>query len=164
MTNDEIKQHVTPEVTNEILDHMMNPRNYGNLQDLNCAGVAYDDETDEFVSMYMVINNDIIEIISFGTNGCTDTVVAGSIFTEMIKGDTVANAKVAKEKMMEKLQHAPEQLRLCSPMVLLSCDAWWINYDNRQAGQTDELYKMSMQESCQGLSMPEEAQEKRQED
>ncbi|MEA1914267.1 MAG: iron-sulfur cluster assembly scaffold protein [Campylobacterota bacterium] len=156
MTNEEMKQHVTPEVTNEILDHMMNPRNYGNLEDLNCAGVAYDDETDEFVSMYMVINNGIIEMISFGTNGCTDTVVAGSIFTEMIKGDTVVNAKAAKEKMMEKLQHAPEQLRICSTMVLLSCDACWINYENRAKGQTDELFKMSMQESCQGLSMPNE--------
>ncbi len=159
MTNEEIAKQVTPEVTNEILDHMMNPRNYGNLEDLNCAGVAYDEQTDEFVSMYMKIENDIIEKISFGTNGCTDTVVAGSIFTEMIKGDTVVNAKIAKNKMMEKLQHAPEQLRICSTMVLLSCDACWINYENRQKGNKDELYKMSMQESCQGLSMPQEEEQ-----
>jgi len=159
MTNEEIAKKVTPEVTNEILDHMMNPRNYGNLEDLNCAGVAYDDQTDEFVAMYMKIENGIIEKISFGTNGCTDTVVAGSIFTEMIKGDSVKNAKIAKEKMMEKLQDAPEQLRICSSMVLLSCDACWINYDNRQDGKQEELFKMSMQESCQGLSMPQEEEQ-----
>jgi nitrogen fixation NifU-like protein len=159
MTNEQMQEHVTPEVTNEILDHMMNPRNYGNLKDLNCAGVAYDEQTDEFVSMYMKIQNNTIEKITFGTNGCTDTVVAGSIFTEMIKGDSVQNAKIAKDKMLEKLENAPEQLRICSTMVLLSCEACIINYENRQNGIKDEIYKMSMQESCQGLSMPIEQEE-----
>lgn len=146
---------VNPEITNEILDHMMNPRNYGNLEDLNCAGVAYDEQTNEFVSMYMKIQNERIEKISFGTNGCTDTVVAGSIFTEMIKNDSLENAQRAIDKMMEKLQNAPEQLRICSSMVLLSCEACIQNHRNRLEGITDELYKISMNESCQGIEEKE---------
>ncbi len=158
MTNEEIKEQVSPQMTNEILDHMMHPRNYGNLDDLNCAGVAYDEQTNEFVSMYMKVIDEKIEDISFGTNGCTDTVVAGSIFTEMIKGDSLENAKIALDKMMKKLENAPEQLRICSTMVLLSCEACIQNHRNRLEGIEAELFKISMQESCQGVEAKGEVQ------
>lgn len=145
------KEEVVPEVTNEILDHMMNPRNYGEIEEPDCTGIGFDEKTNEFVAVYADIKDQTIKDIKFGTNGCTDTVVAGSLFTDMIKGDTVNNAKRASQLMREKIKDVPPKQRACSMIVLTGFDAAMQNYEDRAGGRKDELCKLKMEESCEGI-------------
>ena len=73
------QEQVTPEIKDEILEHMMNPRNYGEMDSPDCAGIGFDDKTDEFVAMYCKVDGERLSDIKFGTNGCMDTVITGSL-------------------------------------------------------------------------------------
>jgi nitrogen fixation NifU-like protein len=141
------------EINEVVLDHMMNPKNYGVMKDPNGLGMGSDKKTGEFAMVYVKIIDDVLEDITFGCNACQDTVVAGSLFTEMVKGDTKDNSIKALKLMEEKLldDRVSKKQRLCSGMVLHSFRAAIINYENRQNGMDEEMFTIDLKESCEGL-------------
>ena len=141
------------EINEVVLDHMMSPKNYGVMDDANGLGMGSDKKTGEFAMVYVNIQEDIMENITFGCNACQDTVVAGSLFTEMVKGDTKENAIKALKLMDEKLldDRVSKKQRLCSGMVLQAFRASIINWENRQNGMDEEMFTIDLKESCEGL-------------
>ncbi len=140
------------EISAEVLDHMMNPRNYGVMEDNDGVGMGADTKTGEFAMVYIKLNGDILEDITFGCNACQDTVVAGSLFTEMVKGDTLDNAIKALKLMDEKLYFAPKKQQACSRMVLQSFRAAIINKENRANGMKEDMFTNNLKESCEGVN------------
>ena len=137
------------DVSAEILDHMMHPRNYGELKEAHGVGMGVDIKTGEFAIVYIYLVDDILDVIQFGANACQDTVVAGSLFTEMVKGDTFENAKKAVQLMDEKLELAPKKQQACSRLILRAFDASVINRENRLKGFDENMYKIDVKESCE---------------
>ncbi len=140
-------------ITAEVMDHIMNPRNYGKMEEANGIGMAVDKKTGEFAMVYVDIENDKLENITFGCNACQDTVVAGSLFTEMVKGDSVENGKKAASLMDEKLEVAPKRQQACSRMVLKAFEAAIVNSNNRKLGNDEEIYTIDLKESCEGINL-----------
>lgn len=138
-------------VTAEVLEHMMNPRNYGKMENPDSIGMGADKKTGEFAMVYLKINDNKIENITFGCNACQDTVVAGSLFTEMVKGDTLENSITALRFMDERLIDVSKKQRLCYGMVLQAFRAAVINYENRSNGMDEEMFVIDLKESCEGL-------------
>ncbi|MEA3499055.1 MAG: iron-sulfur cluster assembly scaffold protein [Campylobacterota bacterium] len=139
-------------ISAEVLDHMMNPKNYGVMEDNDGVGMGADTKTGEFAMVYIKLNGEILENISFGCNACQDTVVAGSLFTEMVKGDTLDNAVKALMLMDEKLYTAPKKQQACSRMVLQAFRAAIINKENRVNGMDEDLFTINLKESCEGIN------------
>ncbi len=81
----------------EIIEHLMHPRNYGPLENPTGVGVGHSEQSGEFVIFYLDSKNDILENVGYATNGCHDTVVLGSMFTEMIKGESLEYAQSAAD-------------------------------------------------------------------
>ena len=133
----------------EVLEHLMNPKNYGKLEDANGIGVALDEKTKEYVIFYIILDKGILQDVSFATNGCQDTVVLGSMFSEMIKKNDIAYAKKAIEKMHEKLATMTPQQKICAEIVFSAFIAALKNFDNRAAGKEEELHLLKMKESCE---------------
>ncbi|MDY0116891.1 MAG: iron-sulfur cluster assembly scaffold protein [Sulfurimonadaceae bacterium] len=133
----------------EVLMHLMDPKNYGKLDHASGVGVAVDEKTGEYVIFYTLLDNEIIKDVRFATNGCQDTVVLGSMFTEMIKNNTPAFAQKAIGKMNAKLMGSSAQQQICADMVLSSFVASMINYENLQEGKTEEMHVLKMKESCE---------------
>jgi nitrogen fixation NifU-like protein len=143
--NDEQIQKVSA----EILDHMMHPRNYGEMKEAQGIGMGVDIKTGEFAVVYINVVDDILNTITFGANACQDTVVAGSLFTEMVKGDTFENAKKACEIMDEKLEVAPKKQQACSRLILRAFDAAVIHRANKLAGkEVEDMHKINVKDSC----------------
>ena len=140
----------------EVLEHLMNPKNYGKLDDADGVGVALDEKTKEYVIFYTKLDGDIIKDVKFATNGCQDTVVIGSMFTQMIKGNDTAYANSAVEKMHEKLGKLSAQQQVCADIVFTAFLASLKNYENRQNGADEELHLFKMKESCEGEQTDEE--------
>lgn len=136
----------------EVLEHMINPKNYGKLEDANGIGMGVDKKTGEFAMVYIKANDGVINDITFGCNACQDTVVAGSLFTQMVKGDTLANAVKASLVMDEKLNAAPKRQQACSRMILKAFDAALENKVNRDSGKDEEMFTIDMKESCEGVN------------
>lgn len=152
MENNQLSEHETNKITAEVMEHMMNPKNYGKMENADGVGMGVDKKTGEFAMMYIKVNDGILENISFGCNACQDTVVAGSLFTEMVKGDTLANAVKASLIMDEKLNMAPKRQQACSRMILKAFDAALENQVNRQNGQNEEMFTIDMKESCEAIN------------
>ena len=146
---DNLNEHQIKDVSAEILEHMMNPRNYGELKDAQGVGMGVDIKTGEFAILYINIDkDDNLSNIQFGVNACQDTVVAGSLFTEMVKGDSLENAKKAAQLMDEKLEYAPKKQQACSRLILRGFDAAIINRDNKLNGNKEQMYKINIKETC----------------
>jgi nitrogen fixation NifU-like protein len=142
-------------VTAEVLEHMMNPKNYGKMEDAHGVGMGVDKKTGEFTIIYIKVTDNKLENITFGCNACQDTVVAGSLFTEMVKGDTLANAVKASLIMDEKLSVAPKRQQACSRMVLKAFDAALENKTHRDNGISEDMFTIDMKESCEGVNLNE---------
>ena len=148
INNEDIKK-----VSAEVLDHMMNPRNYGAMEDATSRGKAIILERDEYVIIYLKVIDGIVENITFGMDGNQDTSVAGSIFTEMVKGDTLENGIKASRLLDEKLNVAPKKQQACSRMVIKAFEAALKNKENRDNGQEEDMYTIDMKESCEGVNI-----------
>jgi nitrogen fixation NifU-like protein len=134
----------------QMLEHLMYPKNYGKLDDADGVGVALDEKTGEYVIFYTKLNDDeTIKDVRFATNGCQDTVVIGSMYTEMIKGNSLEYAQKAIAKMHEKLGKLSAQQQICADIVFTAFIASLKNYENRKNGHDEELHALKMKESCE---------------
>ena len=150
---------VLPEgMSKEALEHLMNPKNYGKLENPSCIGVALDEKTKEYVIFYTLLDGEIVKDVSFATNGCQDTVVIGSMFSEMIKGNDIEYANGAIAKMHEKLGEMTAQQQVCAEIVFTAFIASLKNFENLQNGQKEELHMLKMKESCEAENMNQEGQ------
>ena len=93
----------------EVLEHLMNPKNYGKLEEPNGVGVALDEKTKEYVIFSILLDDTLIKDVKFATNGCQDTVVIGSMFTDMIMNNNLEYAQGAIKKMNDKLGNMSTQ-------------------------------------------------------
>ncbi|MFA5455364.1 MAG: iron-sulfur cluster assembly scaffold protein [Sulfurimonas sp.] len=158
------------ELEAEIGRHLMQPENYGKLEDADCIGVGIDHATKSYVIMYIKRDDNSIKDIMFGTNGTQDTTTLGSLFTEMIKGDTIEGALETTSALDKDLQEsyasipAPkvdatkpegEQVERVSTehqdsanMVLTAFRAAMRHYDRKQSGIEEEQFEMSIVKTC----------------
>ncbi len=133
----------------EVLEHLMNPQNYGKLDNANGIGIALDEKTGEYTIMYLLIDNIKISDIRFATNGCQDTVVVGSMFTQMVKEQDTEYAQKAIKKLYEKLgSHMTAKQQICADMVFTSFIAALKNHENLLHGKEEEAHILKMKESC----------------
>lgn len=133
----------------EVLKHIMYPENYGKLEAPDGTGVAMDEKTGEFVIFTLKLTQEQINDVKFATNGCQDTVVVGSMFTEMIKGESVEYAKKAISKIEEKLGTLSAQQKICADMVFNGFIAALINVTNLAQGEKEEMHVIKSEESCE---------------
>jgi len=145
-------------VSPEALRHIMDPQNYGKLENPNCIGVALDEKTKEYVIFYTILDGEIVKDVSYATNGCQDTVVIGSMFSEMIKGNDLDYANGAIAKMHEKLGTMTAQQQVCAEIVFTAFIASLKNFENLQNGQEEELHMLKMKESCEAENMPRDGE------
>ena len=140
-------------MNSEVLEHLMTPKNYGKIDDANGIGVAVDEKTNEYVVFYSLFDGDIIKNASYATNGCQDTVVIGSMFSEMIIGNNLDYANGAIQKMHEKLGDLSPQQKICAEIVFSGFIASIKNYENLNNGEKEELHGFKMKDSCEAVAM-----------
>ncbi len=145
-------------VSPETLEHLMQPKNYGKLQNHNCVGVALDEKTGEYVIFYTRLDGEIIKDASYATNGCQDTVVIGSMFTDMIKDNDLDYANGAIQRMHEKLGSLSSQQQICADLVFSAFIASMKNFEHLSAGQVEEMHVLKMKDSCESIGMQKEGE------
>jgi len=137
-------------MSSETLEHLMAPKNYGKIDDANCVGVAVDEKTGEYVIFYAIVEGEIIKKASYATNGCQDTVVIGSMFSDMIIDNNLEYAQGAIQKMHKKLGTLSPQQQVCADIVFSSFVAAMLNFENLAEGKEEEMHVIKMKDSCEG--------------
>jgi nitrogen fixation NifU-like protein len=136
-------------VTNEILEHLMDPKNYGKMENPSAVGMGVDTKTGEFTIIYLQLENSVIKDIKHMCNACQDTVVAGSLFTEMIKGESIEYAKDAAKRLSIKIQDAPKKQQACSGMVLRAFEASLLHLESKLNDGDEDMCSLEVNESCE---------------
>ncbi len=75
-----------------VLDHAANPRNQGVLEDANARGYQMNPVCGDVLSLMLRIEGERVAEARFMTEGCTASVAASSILTELIAGLTLQEA------------------------------------------------------------------------
>jgi len=153
MIDNDYKDVKMPEGMNsETLSHLMQPRNYGKFDEANGIGVALDEKTKEYVIFYTLFENNTIKKAMYATNGCQDTVVIGSMFTDMITDNDLNYANDAIRRMNEKLGSMSPQQQVCADLVFRSYKASMQNFENIKNGENEELHLYKMTDSCDAIN------------
>ena len=75
-----------------VLDHSLNPRNVGPMEDATHEGGAGDPGGGPYVLLWFKVAGDKIVAGSYETYGCPAAVACASLTAEILKGRTVAQA------------------------------------------------------------------------
>jgi nitrogen fixation NifU-like protein len=98
----------------KVMDHFMNPRNVGEIEDADGVGEAGNPHGDQ-MKIFLKIQDDRIEDVKFKTFGCAAAIASSSMATEMIKGKTLKEAwELTNEDVVEALEGLPPGKLECS--------------------------------------------------
>ncbi|MCL1787582.1 MAG: iron-sulfur cluster assembly scaffold protein, partial [Defluviitaleaceae bacterium] len=96
------------EYSKTVMDHFVNPRNVGEIEDASGIGNVGNAKCGDIMRVYLKIENNVIVDAKFKTFGCGAAVATSSMATEMVKGKTVEEAlKITNKAVMEALDGLP---------------------------------------------------------
>jgi len=136
----------------QLIEHMMNPKNYGILDDFDAQGIGKNPDNGEKVAISIKVGKDedapYIDDIRFQAIGCTTTVVAGSVLTEEAKGLHFKGVGDLVEATLNFLDKLPSEEAACSEMVALAIRAAIDTYQERLVDKDYPVITYKVTHSC----------------
>lgn len=137
----------------QLIEHMMNPKNYGSMEDANAQGIGKNPENGEKVLIHLNVVEKagvpFIEDIKFQAIGCTTTVVAGSIITTEAKSVDFDRAENIIAYTLGMLDQVPPEEAACSEMVAVALKAAMDVYLKRKEEPDYPMISYLIQKSCE---------------
>ncbi|MEE4312675.1 MAG: iron-sulfur cluster assembly scaffold protein, partial [candidate division KSB1 bacterium] len=101
--------------SNEIMDHFINPRNVGEIEDADGVGVAGNPVCGDVMQITIKVENDVITDAKFKTFGCAAAIASSSMATQMIIGKNVLQAQqFSNKQVIDELGNIPKNKIHCS--------------------------------------------------
>ena len=98
-----------------VMDHFMNPRNVGDMEDADGIGIEGNPTCGDAMKIYIRVKDGKIVDAKFKTFGCGAAIAVSSMVTEMVKGKTLDEAlSISKEAVASELGGLPPQKMHCS--------------------------------------------------
>lgn len=99
----------------EVMDHFMNPRNVGDLEDASGTGTVGNAKCGDIMKVSLKIEDGVIKDAKFKTFGCGAAIATSSMATELIKGKTIQESlEITNKTVMEALNGLPPVKVHCS--------------------------------------------------
>jgi len=86
-----------------ILDHGKNPRNFGPLPEANRDAHGHNPLCGDKIALHLVVNDGVVEDLSFEGAGCAISVASASLMTSALKGHTEAEARAMFDQFHDML-------------------------------------------------------------
>jgi nitrogen fixation NifU-like protein len=100
-----------------VIDHARNPRNMGTIPNPDGYASAIG-SCGDIMEIWLRMNGDKIQNITFSTTGCGPTVAALSLVTESAKGKSIAGVKqITPEYVLNTLGGLPEENIECAVLA-----------------------------------------------
>ena len=126
--------------TEQVMDHFMNPRNVGEIEDASGVGTVGNAKCGDIMKIYIKVENNVIVDVKFKTFGCGAAIATSSRATEMVMGKTIDEALQVTNKMVaESLGGLPPVKMHCSVLAEEALHAAIQDYkDKLEKGETPE--------------------------
>lgn len=126
--------------TEIVMDHFMNPRNVGEIENADGVGEVGNVKCGDIMRIYIKVNGEIIEDIKFKTFGCGSAIAASSMATVLIKGLTIEEAlRVTNKQVVEALGGLPAVKVHCSVLAEQALKAAIYDYATKNGKHYDGL-------------------------
>ena len=97
-----------------VIDHAMNPRNVGDMENADGFGKVTGSCGDT-MEIWLKVKGGTVAEATFLTDGCGSTIASGSMVTELIKGKSIPEAqKVTRQAILNALGGLPEESLHCA--------------------------------------------------
>ncbi len=134
------------EYSDKVMDHFMNPRNVGIIEDADGKGRVGNPTCGDLMEMTVKIDEDTISDIKFRTFGCGAAIATSSMATEMIKGRTIDEAlEISNRAIADALDGLPPIKMHCSVLAAEALRATLADYYERQ-GELDKAAELADEE------------------
>ena len=97
-----------------VIDHAMNPRNVGIMQDAN-GFARVTGPCGDTMEIWLKVKNGTIASATFMTDGCGTSVASGSMITELARGKNVGEARrISQQDVLGALGGLPQESEHCA--------------------------------------------------
>lgn len=93
-----------------ILDHYKKPRNFGEMPDASCHADGSNPLCGDRVTVYAVVEGDIVKDIRFKGAGCAISTASASLMTEAVKGRTQEEAEALFSRFQKLVTGDPNEI------------------------------------------------------
>lgn len=126
-------------MTDEALDHFMNPRNAGEMDDADAQGTCGDPDCGDYLTLYIKVRGDVLTDVQFMVCGCAAAIATSSMTTVLAKGRTLDEAcAITKRDITDALGGLPEEKLHCSVLgataLRRAIDAYRESKNDERAG------------------------------
>ena len=124
-----------PRYSKMFLDHFNNPRNVGTIEDAEGVGTEKNQVCGDTMTLYLRMEGERIVEARFHTLGCSASIAASSVTTELVSGKSVSEARaLTRHDISEALDGIPPA-KLHS--AVLAIDTLKNALDGVEAGDED---------------------------
>ena len=126
--------------TEQVMDHFMNPRNVGEIENASGVGTVGNAKCGDIMRIFIKVENNVIVDVKFKTFGCGAAIATSSKATEMVMGKTIEEAlKITNKMVTEELGGLPAVKLHCSVLAEEALHEAIKNYKERlEAGEISE--------------------------
>ena len=103
-----------------IMDHNKKPRNFRDMSDANHLAHGNNPLCGDVLVVYLKLNDDVIEDVSFQGSGCAISVASASLMTEALKGKTLAEAEVLYDQVHKQMTGKDVDISALGKLEVLS--------------------------------------------
>lgn len=130
-----------PVYNEKVMDHFMNPRNVGEIENPDGVGEEGNPVCGDMMTFYIKVKDDKLEDVKFKTFGCGAAIAVSSMVSEMAKGMTLDEAmKLTPASVADKLEGLPKNKLHCSNLGAQALHRAIDNYREKQAKAKGEKY------------------------
>lgn len=114
-----IKAQMRKKYSETVIDHAMNPRNLGDMEDAD-GFARVTGPCGDTMEIWLRAKNGNFTDVTFLTDGCGTSIASGSMVTEIAKGKNITEAqKISQQDVLNALGGLPEESQHCA---LLAAD------------------------------------------
>lgn len=115
--------------TQLVMDHFMNPRNIGIIEDADAIIQVGDPKCGDSLLLFLKFADETVSDAKFRIKGCPASIATASMTTEMVKGKTFDKAlELTDEQVAEALGGLPEEKIHCSSLAVGAVHAGILRY------------------------------------
>jgi len=126
------------EYTEQVMDHFMNPRNMGEMENPSGVGTVGNAKCGDIMRIFIKVEDNVITDVKFKTFGCGAAIATSSKATELVKGKTLDEAlQITNKMVMDALGGLPPVKVHCSVLAEEALHAAIQDYKDRlERGET----------------------------
>ena len=122
-----------PIYSEKVMDHFMNPRNVGEIENADGVGEVGNPVCGDMMTFYIKVDDNHLSDVKFKTFGCGAAIAVSSIVSEMAMGRTLEEArKITPALVAEELEGLPKNKYHCSNLGAQALNKAIDNYLKKQ--------------------------------